>query len=239
MLILLLIPQTILHGTERSGRSAAGPMLPGDVQSNDGHRAMDFPVRRPQNTERVSGHRLHATHAGRSRLSAQQLQVLSQSVSNITLKQYSFFFIKLSSASASPSRRRPWPSWAPCAVASIASSRTPISIIATRSTSSRANVICAIVSRSSSPNTVWCPARICWFRSRTAMRPIIIRRQATRRRWPRRRRPACRRVGMSGRRLASRWAPMCRAKVMLERLTEAEGAGNERLSTQNNPHSIY
>lgn len=70
--------QTILHGIERAGRPTARRMPPGDLQPDDGDRTMDLPVRRAQDAERVSRHRLHPAHPGRRRVPPQQQQVLPE-----------------------------------------------------------------------------------------------------------------------------------------------------------------
>ena len=72
--------QTVLYGTERSGGEAAAGLPARHLHSDDRHRTVDLPLRRPQNAQGVFGYRLHAPYAGRSRLSAQQQQILPQQV---------------------------------------------------------------------------------------------------------------------------------------------------------------
>lgn len=55
-------------------------MLSLNLHSNDGHRAVDFSVRRTQNTKGMSSHRLHTSHLGRCRLFTQFKQILSVTV---------------------------------------------------------------------------------------------------------------------------------------------------------------
>lgn len=146
-------PPTILHGIEWFGGQATNAMLPCDVHSNDGNRAVDIPVCSTQDSERVSGYWLYASYSRWRRLFIKQQQIFPVSV---RVKLLRLFWEINSLSLGSQSRNRPFWSSALCVDESIVSSRMHISTIGESSTSSKRRPRYACDSLISLLSTLWC-----------------------------------------------------------------------------------